>query len=154
MASKTKTAAKPKAAATKTTSTASKPKTASKPSKAKKTAARKAAATRQESKKETQATPAVGNVSATHRRRPVVVNNRTVRSDQDALEGHFCQVVAGPHDGIFGTFIQVEEREEDGYPKTILVKNRDWWKDVDLVTVNYKDVRPAVTGGRRDLNVG
>ena len=141
---KKSTSSKPKAAAKSPAKTQAKQSTA----KAKSSTASKPAAKKQE-EPQPAPQPLVGN--ATHERgaHPVVVNNATRRSDEDALEGGFCEVVAGEHKGIFGTFVQVVEREKDGYPKTILVRNRDFHKDVDLITVPYSDVRPAEVGGRR-----
>lgn len=79
---------------------------------------------------------------------PVTVDNHAVRTDDDALEGHFCKVVAGDDEGVVGVFESVVDRESDGYPKHIIVRSRD--ASNRLFTVAYKDVRPAVgyNGGR------
>jgi hypothetical protein len=76
----------------------------------------------------------------------VRVDNHAVRSDDDALEGHFVNVVAGPHEGVFGVFDKVNEYAADGYPKTVIVEARD--AKGDLFTVNYKDLRPAAAARR------
>lgn len=77
---------------------------------------------------------------------PIRVDGRNRRSDEDGLEGHFVQVVAGDHQGLFGTFEEVVEAGEDGYPETILVTPRT--APNDRVEVAYKDVRPAAQARR------
>ena len=77
---------------------------------------------------------------------PVKVDGRNRRSDDDALEGGFCEIVAGEHDGVHGTFDQVVEYDHAGYPVKVLVKPRD--AATATLVVNYSDVRPDSAGRR------
>lgn len=77
----------------------------------------------------------------------VRVDNLSRRSDADALEGHFCEIVAGEHKGLKGVFDKVLEAGPDGYPTLIEFITRDAQNDV--LTVPYKDVRPTVYAGGR-----
>ena len=79
---------------------------------------------------------------------PVRVDNRTRRSDEDAIEGAFVDVVAGEYKGRRGAFASVLESDpKTGYPTLILVRTRD--ADNLLIPVKYADVRPTeYTGGR------
>lgn len=78
---------------------------------------------------------------------PVRVDNRSRRDDNDALEGHFVKIIDGEHAGRVGTFDQVVDREDDGYPKTILVISRD--EKNEILQVPYEDARPtSYKGGR------
>jgi hypothetical protein len=77
----------------------------------------------------------------------VTVDNRTRRSDDDALLGGWVDVVSGEHQGRFGSYRDTAQVCSDGYPKTIWVRTRD--ADNLLLEVAYEDVRPAErTGGR------
>lgn len=83
--------------------------------------------------------------------RPVRVDNHTARSDDDAFEGSFIQVVAGAHKGQVGTFSQVLHYDpQTGYPELVLVRFRDATYDHDVAPVAYEDIRPATpyVGGR------
>ena len=80
---------------------------------------------------------------------PVVVDNATRRSGDNALEGHFVDVIDGPHKGLFGVFLSVVHWAQDGFPTHILVRNRDHASDVGYATVEYDHARPSDrTGGR------
>ena len=74
---------------------------------------------------------------------PVAVNNHTVRSDADVLEGHRCEVTAGEHKGLVGTFISVTEHGTDGYPLWVVVRSLQSHGSAELVSVQYKDIRPV-----------
>lgn len=78
---------------------------------------------------------------------PVKVDGRNRRSDDDALEGYFVDVVSGYRQGSFGSFERVLKYGKDGYPTQILVRTRD--EDNELISVAYRDVRPAKRGGGR-----
>jgi hypothetical protein len=74
---------------------------------------------------------------------PVRVDGRNRRSDDDALEGALVNVVAGPHKGRVGVFLQVATYDhETGFPSRILVRTRD--DEHELIPVAYGDVRPKV----------
>lgn len=79
---------------------------------------------------------------------PVVVNNYTVRSDDDALLGSWVDVIGGPNQGRFGSYVDtVHHDPETGYPSVILIRSRDARNE--LLEVEYSDVRPSErTGGR------
>ena len=82
---------------------------------------------------------------------PVRVDNKSRRSDDDALEGGWVDVVSGEHKGVRGAFASVTDYDpKTGYPKTILVRNRDHASDTGDVAVEYADARPAANyhGGR------
>ena len=97
-------------------------------------------------------TPAAAHGSATPTvAAPVTVNNQTRRSDEDGIEGGWVEVVSGPHKGVRGSFLSVTEYDKkSGYPKTILVQERDFASDKGVVSVDYGDCRPALDyhGGR------
>lgn len=79
---------------------------------------------------------------------PIKVDNRSRRSDRDALEGHFCDVVSGEHQGRFGSFDRVSQfNAETGYPERILIVTRD--ANNELLEVPYEDVRPSERSGGR-----
>jgi hypothetical protein len=65
------------------------------------------------------------------------------------LEGHFVDVVAGEHKGLWGLFQSILKRDKDGEPSEILVRNRDHAGDKDLVTVAHKDARRSKRAGGR-----
>ena len=79
---------------------------------------------------------------------PVVMNNYTVRSDDDAMEGGWVDIVSGDYAGRFGSFRQALEHDpKTGYPTLIAVRTRD--AENELLAVDYGDVRPSArTGGR------
>lgn len=79
---------------------------------------------------------------------PVIVNNYTVRSDDDALLGSWVDVISGPNQGRFGSYVDtVHHDKETGYPSVILIRSRDARNE--LLEVEYSDVRPSErTGGR------
>ena len=79
---------------------------------------------------------------------PVRVDNMSRRSDNDALEGHFCDIVSGEHAGRTGVFDQVVEYDSHtGYPAKIIVITRD--ADNAWLVVAYEDVRPSASTGSR-----
>lgn len=79
---------------------------------------------------------------------PVRVDNMTRRSDNDALEGMFCQVVSGPYAGRWGTFDHVVESDpRSGYPTLIMVISRD--ERNEMLQVAYSDARPTTSLGGR-----
>lgn len=79
---------------------------------------------------------------------PVVVDNHTARSDDDAHFGSFVDVVDGEHKGRVGAYFHtVDHDPKTGYPLHILVRTRDEFNH--LIEVAYKHVRPSkFTGGR------
>ena len=79
---------------------------------------------------------------------PVVMNNYTTRSDDDAIEGGWVDIVSGDYAGRFGSFRQALEHDpKTGYPTLIAVRTRD--AENELLAVDYGDVRPSArTGGR------
>lgn len=78
---------------------------------------------------------------------PVHVDQRTRRSDDDALEGHFVDIIDGDDKGRRGTFDRVTEYGTDGYPKRILVITRD--ERNEPLDVPYEYARPTTyLGGR------
>lgn len=80
---------------------------------------------------------------------PVHVDNKTRRSDEDAIEGGWVDVVSGDHQGRRGAYEQTLTRDPaTGYPATILVRSRD--AENEPLVVDYEDARPAVgyQGGR------
>lgn len=79
--------------------------------------------------------------------KPVVVNQYTRRSDNDALLGSWVDVVSGEHAGRRGAYVDDDTHGEDGYPERVIVRTRD--AENELIVVNYSDIRPsAYTGGR------
>jgi hypothetical protein len=80
---------------------------------------------------------------ATSQAQPIRVDGRNCRSDDDALEGGFVNVVAGPYKGRVGVFTQVLTYSDvTGYPTKILVRTRD--DEHELIGVEYASVRPKV----------
>ena len=78
----------------------------------------------------------------------VRVDSHSARSDDDALEGHFCVIVDGEHAGRVGSFEKVSKYGPDGYPESIIFRSRD--ADDLYLTVPYESVRRAgdYKGGR------
>lgn len=77
----------------------------------------------------------------------VVVNNFTRRSGDDALFGHFVDIVAGEHKGRRGHYFADVSHGHDGYPSRVLVRSRD--EHNEILEAAYADVRPTeYTGGR------
>ena len=85
------------------------------------------------------ATPAV---------QPVLVNQYTRRSGDDALLGSWVDVVSGEHEGRRGQYVDDASHDpQTGYPDEVLVRTRD--ANNELLAVKYADIRPsAYTGGR------
>lgn len=78
---------------------------------------------------------------------PVKVDGRNRRDGEDALEGHFCKVVKGEHEGRVGVFDSVLNYAKDGYPERILFVTRD--DKAEALPVDYADVRAtSYRGGR------
>lgn len=78
---------------------------------------------------------------------PMIVGTVRQRSDEDALLGHWVDVVSGEYQGKFGQFFDVAESDKDGIPKTALVRTRD--AQAEVIRVAYGDLRPSErTGGR------
>jgi hypothetical protein len=96
------------------------------------------------------------------------VDNMTVRSDEDPLEGHFVYidfngeggeeakqavsaagVAAEPGLGSadYGIYLQPGSIGEDGYPETAVVQLRD--EHAAVLTVPYSALKRAPQGGRR-----
>lgn len=70
---------------------------------------------------------------------PRSLNDR--RRDEDAILGHFVNVVSGEHEGRYGVFIDVAP---DG--ETAIVRSRD--ADNDVFSTAISDLRPAKAGLR------
>lgn len=70
-----------------------------------------------------------------------VRSTNDTRGVNDAVEGHFVDVVAGPHEGRYGVLISVGAN-----PKESVVRTRD--ANTDLISVDYNDLRPALAGRR------
>lgn len=77
----------------------------------------------------------------------VIVDGRNRRTDDDALEGGFANVVSGPHAGRFGALMYVTERGEDGYPTKCVLRTRDAYNQ--FLAVDYADLRPSGSNGGR-----
>jgi len=75
---------------------------------------------------------------------PVIVDGRTKRSDDDALEGGWVRVVDGEHAGRRGALLHVEERGADGYPTRCIIRTRDAMNQ--LLSVAYEHLRPTHAG--------
>jgi hypothetical protein len=101
------------------------------------------------SKKVKQERPAIGEEkpSPSGLRQDIRVDQVTVRTDDDVMYGHFCDVVKGEHQGAYGVYTTTLTVDDDGYPLTVIVETRDD-RTVSL-QVNYADIRPARAGGRR-----
>jgi hypothetical protein len=70
------------------------------------------------------------------------------RDDSDPIQGHFVDVIAGEHEGRYGTFEEVATADpETGVPSTIVVRTRD--DQHERLVVEYEDAVPARAGGRR-----
>lgn len=76
---------------------------------------------------------------------PIKVDNKTSRSDNDALEGCHAKVVSGIHDGARGTFDEVLESGADGYPRKVILLTRG---QQAKLTCDYSDLRPDTAGQR------
>lgn len=64
-------------------------------------------------------------------------------------EGAFVDVVSGEYAPLFGVYLATVERNPDGSPDKIIVRNRDHGGTVDLAVCSIDDVRvSARTGGR------
>lgn len=92
------------------------------------------------------------------------VDNMTRRSDEDALEGHFCTIDlsnkdakagveaqigegnARPGSGDYGVYLEPGAVGEDGYPVTARVQLRD--EHAAVVVVPYAALYPAQAGRR------
>lgn len=70
-----------------------------------------------------------------------VRSTNDTRGVHDAVEGHFVDVVDGPHKGRYGVLLTVGEN-----PKESTVRTRDEY--TDLISVDYADLRPAKAGRR------
>lgn len=87
--------------------------------------------------------------------RPQVVEQSTIDpmdlpprhyADHEAREGHFASVVEGPHSGCYGYVASIGDVEENGRPRTAVLKTRD---DLDeSLLVQYDHLRPDVAGRR------
>lgn len=79
---------------------------------------------------------------------PVIVDNRTRRSDDDAMLGSWVDIVAGEHQGRFGHYYDTASTDAaTGYPGEVLVRTRDARNEI--LQVLYSQVRPSErTGGR------
>lgn len=88
------------------------------------------------------------------------VDGQTRRSGAEVMTGHFCTVdrtADGVKDELdrvkadsdrdgYGVFLEAAETDDEGYPKTAIVRLRD---DTHAkITVPYKALRPAAAGGR------
>jgi|SRR5215831_11129474 len=68
------------------------------------------------------------------------------RSDDDALTGHFANIVSGEFAPRYVVVGDTLARDADGFPTKVRVKTRD---DRDeLLEVDYADLRPAPAGQR------
>jgi hypothetical protein len=103
-----------------------------------------------------------------------VVDNMTQRSGSDAIEGHFVTIDYSDKDVVkavknqlapkgsglddqgfepgvgsadYGTFLDVGETDEDGYPLIARVFLRD--EHAAIINVPYKALRRSTAGGRR-----
>src|SRR4051812_48442592 len=90
----------------------------------------------------------MGKAEGGHVPAPVlqVVTNATVRGDNAALTGHFCDVVAGEHAGRYGVLDSIATVDDDGNPLTGIVFTRD--DAGERIVVKYEDCRPAQSGRR------
>jgi hypothetical protein len=78
---------------------------------------------------------------------PVVVDNHTARSDDDAYHGSWVDVVSGEHKGRYGALLGTVSSGPDGYPEVVSIRTRD--ADNLVLDVAYSDVRRSEkTGGR------
>lgn len=79
-----------------------------------------------------------------HGVQPVRVDGRNRRSDNDALEGGFCQVVDGRFKGRKGVFVSVTKHDPNtGYPTQVVVRTRD--NEYQHLSVPYSSIRPLQT---------
>ena len=74
------------------------------------------------------------------------VQDVTARSDDDALVGHFVDVVDGDHKGRYGVLDSTSEPDADGYPSRGTVITRD--QHNETINVKYADLRRAEAGRR------
>jgi hypothetical protein len=78
---------------------------------------------------------------------PVKVEGRNRRSDDDALEGGWADVVSGDFAGRHGVFdYVVTYSPDDGYPATVALLTRDEMNE--HLIVSYSDLRPSTAGKR------
>lgn len=70
---------------------------------------------------------------------PTTLGLYDVRGDDEAVEGHFVDVVSGDHEGKYGVFLYAEG-------DTAVVKARDDLSDT--FTTKITDLRPALAGRR------
>jgi len=78
---------------------------------------------------------------------PVFVDNKSRRSDNDALFGDWVDVVSGPSSGRYGVLEKgATFSGADGYPVTVVIRTRDARNE--LLTLNYSDLRPSRSGKR------
>jgi hypothetical protein len=76
---------------------------------------------------------------------PVTLDNFTQRNDEDVLLGHFGLIGAGEHEGKVGVFVDVIDKDEDGYPDTVHVELRNTG---EIVVCAHSDLTPTDFGGR------
>lgn len=69
----------------------------------------------------------------------------TQRDDQ-AVPGHFADVVDGKHKGRYGVVVEVASRDANGVVDEVVLRTRD--DDSGRIVVRYKDLRPARAGKR------
>lgn len=77
----------------------------------------------------------------------VTVSNFNRRSGDDAILGHFVDVVGGEHQGRRGHYFADVSHGTDGYPERVHVQSRD--ADNLTLEVNYADIRPTDYHGGR-----
>lgn len=75
----------------------------------------------------------------------IVLDNRSVRDDNDVLQGHFARIDVGEHEGEIGVFTDVITTDRDGYPDAVHVELRNTG---EIVVVDHADLTPVAFGGR------
>jgi hypothetical protein len=75
-----------------------------------------------------------------------VITQADVRSDADALTGHFVTVIGGEHEGVYGVLDFISAVDKDGKPLEGIVVTRD--ENAMRIVVPYDQLRRSVAGRR------
>lgn len=64
-------------------------------------------------------------------------------TDGDVNYGTFCTVSDGPHEGMYGVYIENVSSDDTGKPEVVIVRERNTGR---MVSVKYDDLEPASAG--------
>jgi hypothetical protein len=73
-------------------------------------------------------------------KRPEPFDDLHTAEDEQAVPGHFADVISGPHEGRYGVILDATGKDE------VILRTRD--AAGEHLTVAYSDLRPASSGRR------